>query len=83
MLLYSILQSLGCAVYVPTITAAQALINDRTLLLGRHDIFADRLSIFLVENTTRSFTAPKHKLTAVLHLFSNFVEIFPIHGSLR
>ena len=39
---YSILQSLRCAAYVPTITAAHVLVNDHTLLLGRHDIFADR-----------------------------------------
>ena len=42
MLFYSILQSLRCAAYVPTITAAHVLVNDHTLLLGRHDIFADR-----------------------------------------
>ena len=41
-LFYSILQSLRCAAYVPTITAAHVLLNDHTLLLGRHDIFADR-----------------------------------------
>ena len=41
-LFYSILQSLGCAGYVPTITAVHVLINDHTLLLGWHDIFADR-----------------------------------------
>ena len=33
---------LVCAAYIPTITAAHVLINDHTLLLGRHDIFADR-----------------------------------------
>ena len=38
----SILQSLRCVVYVPTITAAHVLINDHTLLFGRHDIFAGR-----------------------------------------
>ena len=42
MLFYSILHSLRCAAYVPTITVAHVLINDQTLLLGRHDIFADR-----------------------------------------
>ena len=40
-------------------------------------------SIFLVKNTTRSFTAPKHELMVVLHCFPNFVEILPIHGSFR
>ena len=38
MLFYSILQSLRCAAYVPTITAAHVLVNDHTLLLGRQQI---------------------------------------------
>ena len=82
MLFYSILQFLRCAAYVLTITAVQELINDHTLLLDKHDIFATVGSIFHVENTIQSFTAPKHELTAVLHCFSNFVKILPIHGSL-
>ena len=77
------MQSLKCAAYVPTITAAHVLINDHTLLLGGTTSLRTVGSIFFVENTTRSFTALKRELTAVLNCFSNLVEILPLHGSLK
>ena len=58
-LFYSILQSLRCAANVLIITATHVLIDDHTLLFGKHSIFADRCKHLSYGKYNTKFYCPK------------------------
>jgi len=74
----SLFKALRRATNVPTVTVAHKLVDYVVLMMGRSFFVAGKSC--LVVKTTRGSTEKKQRFTADVICFSNFVEMFPIHG---